>query len=114
MSFVIFFLLLIGPLVFIHELGHFLTCKVFGVYVKTFSVGMGPKILTHRFGETEYVLRRADDAPDRAKKCFGTRFSLDGFRGWGRGEKHDVSKVQRKDQGKSQTDVLVFHKSQLQ
>jgi len=46
----------LGLVVIVHELGHFGMCKLFGVYVKTFSVGMGPKILTHRFGETEYAL----------------------------------------------------------
>ncbi len=46
----------LGLVVIVHELGHFLVCKVFGVYVKTFSVGMGPKILARRFGETEYAL----------------------------------------------------------
>jgi regulator of sigma E protease len=46
----------LGLVVIVHELGHFLVCKLFGVYVKTFSVGMGPKILARRFGETEYAL----------------------------------------------------------
>ncbi len=46
----------LGLVVIVHELGHFLFCKLFGVYVKTFSVGMGPKILTRRWGETEYAL----------------------------------------------------------
>lgn len=46
----------LGLVVIVHELGHFLVCKLFGVYVKTFSVGMGPKVLVHRFGETEYAL----------------------------------------------------------
>ncbi len=46
----------LGLVVIVHELGHFLVCKIFGVYVKTFSVGMGPKVLARRFGETEYAL----------------------------------------------------------
>jgi regulator of sigma E protease len=46
----------LGLVVIVHELGHFWMCKIFGVYVKTFSVGMGPKILARRFGETEYAL----------------------------------------------------------
>jgi len=32
----------LGLVVIVHELGHFLFCKLFGVYVKTFSVGVGP------------------------------------------------------------------------
>ncbi len=46
----------LGLVVIVHEMGHFLVCKLFGVYVKTFSVGMGPKILARRWGETEYAL----------------------------------------------------------
>lgn len=46
----------LGLVVIVHELGHFLMCKAFGIYVKTFSVGMGPKILVRRWGETEYAL----------------------------------------------------------
>jgi len=46
----------LGLVVIVHELGHFLFCKLFGVYVKTFSVGMGPKLLVRRWGETEYAL----------------------------------------------------------
>ncbi|MFT5315637.1 MAG: regulator of sigma E protease, partial [Candidatus Krumholzibacteriia bacterium] len=50
------FLLTLGLVVVVHELGHFLFCKLFGVYVKTFSIGIGPKFLRKRWGETEYVL----------------------------------------------------------
>jgi len=46
----------LGLVVIVHELGHFLFCKIFGVYVKTFSIGMGPKVLRKRWGETEYVI----------------------------------------------------------
>jgi len=50
------FLITLGLVVIVHELGHFLVCKIFGVYVKTFSIGIGPKILRRRWGDTEYVL----------------------------------------------------------
>ncbi len=50
------FLVTLGLVVVVHELGHFLTCKLFGVYVKTFSIGIGPKLLRKRWGETEYAL----------------------------------------------------------
>jgi len=50
------FLLTLGLVVIVHELGHFLFCKLFGIYVKTFSIGIGPKFLRKRLGETEYVL----------------------------------------------------------
>ncbi len=42
-------------LVTIHELGHFLTAKMFGMRVETFSIGFPPKILSFTNGETEYV-----------------------------------------------------------
>lgn len=50
------FILLLGILVFIHELGHFLFCKLFNVKVETFSIGFGPKILKFKKGETQYAL----------------------------------------------------------
>lgn len=50
------FVLLIGVLVFFHELGHFLFAKLFGVKVERFSIGFGPKLLGITRGETEYWL----------------------------------------------------------
>ncbi|MFB6248707.1 MAG: RIP metalloprotease RseP [Salinibacter sp.] len=49
-------LLAITVLVFIHELGHFLTAKYFGMRVERFSVGFPPTILGRTYGDTEYVL----------------------------------------------------------
>lgn len=43
-------------LVFIHELGHFLAAKFFGMRVDRFSIGFPPKIFGFRRGDTEYVL----------------------------------------------------------
>lgn len=51
-----YFALLIGVLIFIHELGHFVFAKLFGVKVLTFSIGFGPKLLRLRGRETEYCL----------------------------------------------------------
>jgi len=48
--------ILLGGLVFVHELGHFLVAKAFRVKVLTFSLGFGPKILGFRKGETDYRL----------------------------------------------------------
>ena len=48
------FALLIGALVFVHELGHFLVAKACGVKVTKFSLGFGPKLLAFTRGETEY------------------------------------------------------------
>jgi regulator of sigma E protease len=46
--------LLLGGLIFIHELGHFLVAKAFGVKVLRFSLGFGPRILGFTRGETDY------------------------------------------------------------
>src|SRR5574342_431948 len=48
--------LLLGGLIFVHELGHFVTAKLLGVKVLKFSIGFGPKLLGIRRGETEYLL----------------------------------------------------------
>src|SRR3954470_1915139 len=50
------FLFVLGVLVFIHELGHFLLARWNGVRVLTFSLGFGPKLLKVRRGDTEYCL----------------------------------------------------------
>lgn len=50
------FIVLLGPLVFVHEFGHFLFAKIFKVRVDTFSMGFGPKIFKKKWGETEYCL----------------------------------------------------------
>ncbi|MBD3243311.1 MAG: RIP metalloprotease RseP [Chitinivibrionales bacterium] len=47
-------LLVLGLLVLIHELGHFVTAKLFGVRVISFSIGFGKPLLTRTFGGTEY------------------------------------------------------------
>lgn len=49
-------MLLLGILVFIHEFGHFYVAKLCGMKVKTFSIGMGPKLFKFTRGETEYAL----------------------------------------------------------
>ena len=46
-----------GMLVLVHELGHFLTAKLTGMRVDEFAIGFGPKLISHRWGETEYSLR---------------------------------------------------------
>lgn len=48
--------ILLGGLIFVHELGHFLVAKAFRVKVLTFSLGFGPRILGFRLGETDYRL----------------------------------------------------------
>jgi regulator of sigma E protease len=50
------FILVLGLLIFVHELGHFLFAKLFGVRVLKFSLGFGPRIAGKIIGETEYVI----------------------------------------------------------
>src|SRR5688572_15849630 len=50
------FLFVLGVLIFVHELGHFLAARRHGVRVLTFSLGFGPKILTFKRGDTEYCV----------------------------------------------------------
>ena len=48
--------IVLGVLVFVHELGHFLMAKLFGVRVDAFSLGFPPKVLHKQIGETDYRL----------------------------------------------------------
>jgi regulator of sigma E protease len=52
----VYFILLVSVLVFVHELGHFALAKIFGVKVLTFSLGFGPKIVRLHGRETEYCI----------------------------------------------------------
>jgi regulator of sigma E protease len=52
----VFFVLLVGALVLVHELGHFVAARLFGVKVLTFSLGFGPAIVKLRGRETTYQL----------------------------------------------------------
>ncbi|MFY2560567.1 RIP metalloprotease RseP, partial [Corallococcus terminator] len=80
-----FFILLLGVLVTVHELGHFLVAKACGVKVLKFSIGFGPKLIGFVKGETEYQIailplggfvKMAGDlpheelSPDEAKRGF--------------------------------------------
>lgn len=55
MSYIFYTAILLGVLVFVHELGHFLVAKFFDVKVIRFSIGMGPKVFGFTYGETEYI-----------------------------------------------------------
>ena len=54
--FIVVGLLGIGFLIGFHELGHFIFCKVFNIRTPSFSIGMGPRILKKKIGETEFSL----------------------------------------------------------
>ena len=54
---IIFAILMFSVLIFVHELGHFMTAKLFGVQVNEFSMFMGPAIWKKQVGETLYAIR---------------------------------------------------------
>lgn len=56
MNTIISFIVVLGILIFVHELGHFLFAKLFKVRVLKFSLGFGPKIFGKTIGDTEYLL----------------------------------------------------------
>ena len=53
----ILFVFILGLIILIHEFGHFLFAKLFGVYVYEFSVGMGKRLWFKKKGDTEYSIR---------------------------------------------------------
>lgn len=55
----LYFIIILGVIIFIHELGHFIFAKKSGIYVYEFSLGMGPVIFKHnrKNDETDYCLR---------------------------------------------------------
>ncbi len=54
---IIVFLLILGSIIIIHEFGHFMAAKIFGVYCSHFSIGFGPKLWSKKGKETEYEIR---------------------------------------------------------
>jgi len=76
---IVWFILILGAIILVHEFGHFIFSKLFKVYVYEFSLGMGPKLLHYKKkkGETEYCLRlipiggfvslAGEDADDNSK-----------------------------------------------
>ncbi len=57
MATIIIAIIFLGILIIFHELGHFITAKRVGIKVEEFAIGMGPKILSFKKGETAYSLR---------------------------------------------------------
>lgn len=53
---VIYAIIVLGILIFVHEFGHFIVAKLFNVRVEKFSLGFGPKLFGKQFGETEYLI----------------------------------------------------------
>ena len=73
---------MLGVLVFVHELGHFLAAKRVGIRVLKFQLGFNPTILSFRRGDTEYgigalplggYVKMAGESPDeRARRAAPT------------------------------------------
>ena len=53
---VIYAVIVLGILIFVHEFGHFIVAKLFNVKVEKFSLGFGPKLFGKQIGETEYLI----------------------------------------------------------
>jgi regulator of sigma E protease len=77
------FLFVLGIVVFVHELGHFLAARRIGVRVITFSLGFGPKIFSMKRGDTEYAVsaiplggyvKMAGEQPDDERSGAGDEF----------------------------------------
>ncbi len=49
-------IIVLGVLIFVHELGHFMAAKAVGIEVQRFSIGFGPRVVGFTRGETEYIL----------------------------------------------------------
>lgn len=54
MTTALLFIVVLGPLIFFHEFGHFIVARLFGVGVEKFSLGFGPPIIGKKIGRTEY------------------------------------------------------------
>ena len=48
------FIFILGSAVVLHEFGHFIVAKLFGIRVETFSVGFGPRLFGRKWGHTDY------------------------------------------------------------
>jgi regulator of sigma E protease len=51
---VIVVVIVLGIMILVHELGHFVAAKSFGVRVLTFSIGFGKRLFGHKYGDTDY------------------------------------------------------------
>jgi regulator of sigma E protease len=56
MTTVVAAIIVLGVLIFVHEFGHFIFAKIFGVRVEAFSLGFPPKLLHKQIGDTDYRL----------------------------------------------------------
>src|SRR5918911_5487976 len=76
MTTILAFAFVLGVLVFVHELGHFLAAKRVGIRVLKFQLGFNPTVVSFRRGETEYgigalplggYVKMAGESPDEER-----------------------------------------------
>lgn len=91
---IILFVVMLSVITIVHELGHLIVAKHFGVYCKEFSIGMGPKLFSKKFNETEYSVRalliggfvsmvgEQDDDPDIKELNIPIERTLKGIAKW--------------------------------
>lgn len=81
----IIFIIVLGILIFFHELGHFLVARLAGVGVEKFSLGFGPRLLGKKIGRTDYCIsaiplggyvKMVGEEPDSAIDPADTPFSF--------------------------------------
>ncbi len=53
---ILVFIIVLGVLIFVHELGHFVAAKACGIYVDRFSLGMPPRMFGFKYGDTDYCV----------------------------------------------------------
>jgi len=54
---IVAFIIFLGILIFVHELGHFITARRNDVRVEEFALGFGPKLISRKKGETVFSIR---------------------------------------------------------
>ncbi len=89
----LYFILMIGPLVFFHELGHFVAARWFGVKCERFAIGFGPPFASFRRGDTEFSVRAFP---------LGGYVSMLGM--------HPDEEIAEKDRGRALTDKPIWQR----
>ncbi|MCH8874366.1 site-2 protease family protein, partial [candidate division KSB1 bacterium] len=56
MTTILAFVFVLGVLIFVHELGHFVTAKMVGIKVERFSLGFPPRMIGKKIGDTDYCI----------------------------------------------------------
>jgi regulator of sigma E protease len=80
---ILVFILILGLLVFVHELGHFISAKLSGIKVEEFAFGFPPRLICVKRGETDYCINAiplggyvkmlGEDAADGSPKSFSSK-----------------------------------------